>query len=129
MRDGLEATVSIVVYCGEWGGVEVARTGMEGAGGALRGVKHAADVGAAGGGGGRWGGERRPGGVGRRGRPFHLAVGYAAVADLAWLVLQRSGMAHGPGANRGHPRTRRLQWAVVLLWLNRVGHNQVVTNF
>ena len=63
-------------------------TGVKGAAGALGRVEDAADVCGAGGGGGRRRGERGAGRVGcRGGAALCLAVGDAAVADLARLVL------------------------------------------
>ena len=62
-------------------------------------------------------GEGGAGGVGGGGCTLHLAVRDAAVADLARLVLEGRGVAHGPRTNRRDPRAGGLQGAVVLLGL------------
>lgn len=99
---------------GQWAGL----TRVKGAAGPLRRVEHAADVRGAGGGGGRGRGQRRAGGVGGGdGATLGLAVGDAAVADLAGLALQRRRVPHGAGPGRGGPDPRGLEGAGVLLHL------------
>lgn len=99
---------------GQWVGL----TGVKGAAGPLRRVKHAADIRRAGGSGGRRRGQGRAGGVGGGdGATLGLAVGDPAVADLAGLVLQGRWVPHGAGPGRGGPDPRGLEGAGVLFHL------------
>lgn len=100
-----------------------ALTGVEGAGGGLRGVENAADVGGAGGPGGGRRGQGGAGRVGGRGRALRLAVRDPAVADLPGLVLERRRVPHGSWPGRGGAYPRRLQGAVIPFGLRKSGES------
>lgn len=98
----------------QWAGL----TGVEGAAGTLRRVKHAAYICGAGGGGGRGRSQGGAGGIGGGDSPsLGLAIRDAAIADLPGLVLQRRWVSHGARPRRGRTDPRRLQRTGVLLHL------------
>ena len=109
-----ESNLWFVGKC-QWAGL----TGVEGAAGTLRRVKHAAYICGAGGGGGRGWSQWGAGWIGGGGSPtVSLTVRDAAVTNLPGLILQWCWMSHGARPWRGWTDSRGLQSTVVLLYLD-----------